>query len=75
MGHRRVRDDDPSMSGERSRNESNGRMRQKRGDTEAATLEHEYGVELRVRGDTRLDTMRKRTGETSIANVIQRLKK
>lgn len=31
------------------------------------------GVDLPVRADTRLDTLRKRTGETSDAKVVQRL--
>jgi hypothetical protein len=75
MGHRRVRHDDPAMSGERARNDSNGRLRQKRGDTLAVTLEIEYGVDLNVRGDARLDTLRQRTGETSIEDVIAKLRK
>ena len=75
MGHRSVRNDDPSMKGQRSRNESNGRMRQKRSDTEAATLEKEYGVELDIRSDATLRTMRQRTGETSVEKVIEKLQK
>lgn len=73
MGHRPVRNDDPRMSGQRSRNESDGQLRQRRGDTHAGTIEQEYGVDLGVRSDTRLDTLRQRTGETSIADIIRRL--
>jgi hypothetical protein len=61
------------MSGQRSRNETDGRLRQKRGDTLAGTLEEEYGIDLGVRSDARLDTLRERTGETSVADVIKRL--
>jgi hypothetical protein len=75
MGHRPVRNDDPAMKGERARNESSGRMRQKRSDTEAGTLEKEYGVQLDIRSDTTLRTMRQRTGETSVEKVIEKLKK
>ena len=75
MGHRHVRQDDPSMKGQRSRNDSNGRMRQKRSDTEAGTLEREYGVELDIRSDATLRAMRERTGEMSVEKVIEKLRK
>jgi len=65
--------DDPSMAGCRARNEGNGRLREKRGDTQAGTIEKEYGVDLGVRSDTRLDTLRERTGEDSVAGVIAAL--
>ena len=64
--------DDPAMAGCRSRNEGKGQLRQKRGDTQASTIEREYGVDLGVRGDMRLDTLREITGATSIEGVIQR---
>ncbi len=63
------------MKGQRSRNDSSGRMRQKRADTEAGTLEKEYGVELDIRSDATLETMRRRTGEMSVEKVIEKLKK
>lgn len=75
MGHRPVKHDDPAMSGQRSRNESDGRMRQKRADTLASTLEMEYGVQLDIRADATLAAMRARTGETSVEKVIDKLKK
>lgn len=75
MGHRPVKNDDPSMKGQRSRNKGDGRMRQKRGDTRAQTLEREYGVDLKVPPNTRLDTMRKKTGETDLADILRKLKK
>lgn len=65
--------DDPSMVGCRSRNDGDGQLRQKRGDTHAGTIEKQYGVDLGVRSDTRLDTLRKRTGENSIEEIIRTL--
>ena len=62
------------MRGCRSRNDGNGQLRQKRGDTLAATIEQEYGVDLRVRDDMRLDTLRHLTGETSVQGVIRHLR-
>lgn len=73
MGHRSVKNDDPDMRGQRSRNRTDGRLRQKRGDTLARTIEQEYGVDLGVRSDARLDTLRERTGATSVEDVIERL--
>lgn len=65
--------DDPGMNGCRSRNDGDGQLRQKRGDTLARTIEQRYGVDLGVRSDTRLDTLRERTGETSIQGIIDKL--
>ena len=65
--------DDPSMLGCRSRNDGSGQLRLKRGDTLAATIEQQYGVDLGVRGDTRVDTLRRLTGKVSIEGVIERL--
>lgn len=75
MTHKCAPNDDPAMRGCRPRNEGDGQLRQKRGDTRADTLEQLYDVDLRVRGDMRLDTMRAMTGETSVAGVIRRLQK
>ncbi len=67
--------DAPGMAGCRSRNDGNGRLREKRGDTLAGTLEREYGVDLGVRSDARLDTLRRLTGEDSVAGVVAALTK
>lgn len=75
MASRKVKHDAPGMKGERGRNPSSGRLRQKRGDTRARSLEKEYGVDLKVPGNTRLDTMRKKTGVTDVADVIKKLEK
>jgi len=61
------------MRGCRARHDGSGQHRLKRGDTLAATIEQEYGVDLGVRGDTRLDTLPRLTGEVSIEGVIERL--
>ena len=73
MSRRCSSNDDPWMRGCRSRNDESGQLRLKRGDTHAATIERQYGVELGVRGDTHLETLRQITGETSIEGVIHRL--
>jgi hypothetical protein len=64
--------DAPGMRGYRSRNDD-GQLRQKRGDTLVGTIEEKYGVDLGVRSDCRLDTLRERTGQTSIAGIIAKL--
>ncbi len=73
MGRHCNSNDDPFMRGCRARNEVSGQLRLKRGDTLAATIEQEYDVDLGVRGDTRLDTLRAITGETSIHGIIDAL--
>lgn len=75
MGHRKVKKDAPKMKGQRARNPASGRLRQKRGDTRAKTLEKEYGIKLAVPPNTRLDTMRKKTGESDLRDVIRKLQK
>ncbi len=51
-----------------------GEIRQKRGDTLVKTLRQTYGQDFvpGVRSDTRLDTLRKRTGGTSLSNLVKR---
>jgi len=68
-----VKHDDPDMHGQRSRNKTDGRLRKKRGDAHASTTEREYGVDICVHGDTHLDTFRKRTGKSSVEDVIEDL--
>ncbi|HEY4322048.1 MAG TPA: hypothetical protein VGM77_12840 [Gemmatimonadales bacterium] len=74
MGDKCGPNDAAEMNGCRSRDE-NGELRHKRGDTLARTIEKQYDVDLGVRGDARLDTLRDRTGQTSIAGVIAALQK
>ncbi len=73
MSRRCSSNDDAWMRGCRSRNDASGQLRLKRGDTHAETIERQYGVDLGVRGDMRLDTLRQLTGETSVEGVIERL--
>jgi hypothetical protein len=60
------------MRGQRSRNRD-GELRQKRGDTYAKTIEENYRVNLGVRSDMKLETLRKLTGETAIERIIDKL--
>ena len=64
-----VAKDAPGMKGSRSRNKD-GQLRQKRADTQAGTLEKKYGVDLGVRSDAQLGTIRKRTGETGLKDIL-----
>ena len=74
MSHRHaptIGNDAPGMAGQRSRND-NGRLRQKRGDTHAGTIEQQYHVDLGVRSDTHLDTVLKREGVESLNDLIDK---
>lgn len=62
--------DDPSMRGPRSRNETNGRLREKRGDTHVSTIEQRYGVDLHARADMHLDTLLKQRGASSPNDLL-----
>lgn len=57
------------MKGIRSRNDS-GPLRAKRGDTLVGTIEKQYGVDLGVRSDMRLSTLRERTGLPSLNDIL-----
>lgn len=58
MHTNRTRDDD-------------GRLRQKRGDTYVGSIEQEYGVDFGVRDDMHLQTLRERTGLTSVEDLVR----
>ena len=64
-----VRHDDPKMTGPRSRNED-GELRQVRGDKLVGTIEAEHKVDLGVRSDMRLDTLRERLGVTDMKDIL-----
>lgn len=66
---RRSSNDAPGMRGDRSRTRR-GPLREKRGDTRIETIEKQYGVDLRVRGDMRWDTYKERTGVRSLNDLI-----
>ena len=50
-----------------------GEIRQKRGDTLVGTLRKTYGEEFAqgVRSDTRLDTLRERSGGESLSKILK----
>jgi len=63
--------DDPGMKGCRSRNEGNGKLRSKRGDTHVGTVEEQYGVDLGMRSDAHLDTALDRYGVDSLSQLLK----
>lgn len=74
MPHRKappVRRDDPSMTGQRSRNEP-GPLRRKRSDTRADTIEQQYHVDLGVRGDKRLGKILQDEGLGSLSELLRK---
>ena len=74
MPHRKappVRRDDPSMTGQRSRNEP-GPLRRKRSDTRADTIEQQYHVDLGVRGDKQLGNILKDEGVESLSELLRK---
>lgn len=63
--------DDPDMRGCRARNDRNGQLRAKRGDTLVGTIETQYGVDLGMRSDARLDTALDRYGVDSLSQLLK----
>jgi hypothetical protein len=61
--------DAAGMKGYRSRNKD-GELRQKRGDVLVDTIEKQYGVDLDVRADMRLDTLLGQTGYSSLNDLL-----
>ena len=61
--------DAPGMKGFRSRNAS-GPLREKRGDTHVKTIEKQYDVDFKVRGDMHLDTLLKKKGVASLNDLM-----
>lgn len=62
--------DAPKMTGCRSRNDGNGRLRAKRSDTHVGTIEKRYGVDLGARSDMHLGTLLKRRGADSLGDIV-----
>ncbi len=74
MSHKKarpVKHDDPEMTGQRARNIT-GELRRKRGDTLVGTIEDHYHVDLGVRSDMKLETLRERYDEDEIAKLIKK---
>jgi hypothetical protein len=65
----KCKNDAPRMRGCRARNED-GHLRAKRGDTRVGTIEKQYGVDLGVRADMRLDTYLNRNHVNSLNDLI-----
>lgn len=63
--------DAPGMAGYRSRNQS-GPLRQKRSDTLVKTIEKQYKVDFKVRGDMQLGTLLRKTGEESLNDLLNK---
>jgi hypothetical protein len=67
--------DDPGMAGCRARNEGNGQLRAKRGDTHVGTIEAKYGVDLGMRSDAHLRTALDRYGAGSLGELLRDVRK
>ena len=65
--------DQCSVGLDRRCRDNDGEIRQKRGDTLVRTLRKTYGEDFAqgVRDDTRLDTLRKRTGGESLSKIVR----
>ena len=68
-----VKNDDPTMAGQRARNQD-GALRRKRGDTHVGTLEEQYHVAFGVRSDMHLDSLLDREGAESLSELLRRNK-
>lgn len=62
--------DAPGMRGIRSRNEGNGRLRDKRDDTHMGTVEKRYGLDLGVRSDMHLGTYLEQHNIASLNDLV-----
>jgi len=63
--------DDPAMRGNRSRNRTNGRLRDTRDDKHVGTLEEQYDRDFEVRSDMHVGTLLKKTGHKSVSELIK----
>ena len=71
MGVVSMAEDDPKMRGNRSRNETDGRLRDTRDDKHVGTLEKQYQRDFGVRSDMHVDTLLRRTGHSSVSKLIK----
>ena len=63
--------DDPGMRGDRSRNKTNGRLRDTRDDKHVGTLEEQYNRDFGVRSDMQVGTLLDKTGYSSVNKLIK----
>jgi len=57
------------------RKTSSGQFQRKRGDTLIKSVEKTYGVDFRVRGDTKLSTYLKGKGLPSLSKALEKVSK
>jgi len=62
--------DAPKMRGNRSRNKSNGRLRDTRNDKHVGTLEKQYNRDFGVRSNMHVDSLLKKTNKKSVSELI-----
>lgn len=62
--------DDLTMRGTRSRNVTDGRLRDTRDDKHLGTLEKQYGVDFGVRSDMHVGTLLKQLKVDSVHDLI-----
>jgi len=62
--------DAPKMRGDRSRNKSNGRLRDTRDDKHVGTLEKQYNRDFGVRSDMHVDSLLKKNGKQSVNKLV-----
>jgi hypothetical protein len=74
MASKKSSNDAPGMRGNRSRNKSDGQLREKRGDTRVDTIEKKYKIDIGMRGDAHLDTALERHGVKSLHDLVEKLK-
>lgn len=67
--------DDPSMTGCRARNNGNGQLRAKRGDTHVGTIEVQYDIDLGMRSDAHLSTALVRFGVDSLSQLLKEVRR
>ena len=74
MANRKGSKDAPGMRGYRSRNKTDGQLREKRGDTRVDTIEKKYNIDIGMRGDAHLDTALERHKVGSLHELVGKLK-
>jgi hypothetical protein len=74
MAKPKVKNDDPTMRGERSRDKESGELRKKRSDTHMGTIEKEYGIDTGARADMELGNFLKREGFESLHEYLHEKK-
>jgi hypothetical protein len=74
MANKKKSKDAPGMRGQRSRNKTDGKLREKRDDTRVDTIEKKYKIDIGMRGDAHLGTALKRHKVGSLHELVDKLK-